>query len=399
MNDLERTQSFLQKAKEKFPQFDYTLVSSIKNMGETKVTIICPEHGQFETTPKVLLKGKYGCPKCANKLKAKKSEKNKLAIKNNTLPVDLIPIENPIITKKDKLIGTIYCFINKINNKLYIGETVKPDFNERFNEHRSRANAGIDNYFYRAVRKYSWESFDKIIIFQTEVLDNTEENKKLLNDLINEKEIFYIKKYNTTNHEFGYNLTNGGDGVVGYKHSNKTKQKLSESHSGEKHWHYGKLNVGSSRIILQFSIDGKLVQEWPSAAEITRQLGYKSSNISNCCNNKIYSVHDYIFVKKSDYTLTYIEDRKHLFKLNNKEVLQYDFLGNFIKKFNSAKEASVELNCSSSSINKAASGKAAQAKTYIWIYKSDYTDELLKQKLEKIKDCKYYNKIITNLNS
>lgn len=397
MNDLERTQRFLQKAKEKFPQFNYSLVSSIKNIEETRIPIICPEHGEFVTTPKVLLKGKYGCPKCANILKAKKSGKNELLKEINILPEDLIPIENPIITTKDKLIGTVYCFINKINSKLYIGETVKSDYNERFNEHRSKSNNGINNYFYKAIRKYSWESFDKIIIFQTDVLDNTEENKKLLNDIVNKKETFYIQKYKTDNHSFGYNLTKGGDGIVGYKHSDETKQKLSESHTGEKHWHFGKLNTYNSRTILQLSLNGEIIKEWPSAAEIERQLGYKSSNVSNCCNNKIYSVHNFIFVKKETYTPTYIEDRKQLFKLAYKEVLQYDFLGNFIKEHNSSKEAATEFNCSVSSIQKAASGSLPQAKSYIWIYKKDYTEELLQNKLQQVKYCKDYNKIIEQI--
>lgn len=397
MNDLERTQNFLQKAKEKFPNFDYSLVSSIRNMEETKVTIICPEHGEFTTTPKVLLKGKYGCPKCANILKAKKTGKNKLAKEIISLPEDLTPIENPIIVEKGRLVGTVYCFINKETNKLYIGETVKSDFNERFNEHRSKANKGTNNYFYKAIRKYSWESFDKIIIFQTEVLDDTEENKKLLNDIVNEKEAFYIKKYKTSDHNFGYNLTEGGDGVIGYKHTEKTKQKLSESHSKEKHWQYGKINEGRSKAILQFSIDGEFIQEWPSAAEITRQLGYKSSNISNCCNNKVYSVHNFIFVKKSDYNPTYIEDRKQLFKLASKEVLQYNFLGNFIKEYNSAKEASEEFSCSSSTISKAASGDLPQAKNYIWVYKKEFTEELLQEKLQQVKYCRSYNKVIEQI--
>ena len=396
MNDLERTQNFLQKAKEKFPNFDYSLVSSIRNMEETKVTIICPEHGEFTTTPKVLLKGKYGCPKCANVLKVKKTGKNKLAKEIISLLEDLIPIENPIIVEKDKLVGTIYCFINKENNKIYIGETVKSDFNERFNEHRSKANKGINNYFYKAIRKYSWESFDKIIIFQTEVLDNTEENKKLLNDIVNEKEAFYIKKYKTSDHNFGYNLTEGGDGIVGYKHSNEIRKKLLESHTGEKHWKYGKLNNGGKEV-LQFTENGELIREWKSIAEITRQLGIPGSNLCNCCNNKTYSVRGYVFIYKDNYTDTYIEDRKDLFKLSNKEVLQYDFLGNYITEYRSTKEASLEVDCSPTSISKAASGKAPQAKNYIWIYKKEFTEELLQEKLQQVKYCRSYNKIIEKI--
>lgn len=393
MNDLERTQNFLQKAKEKFPQFDYSLVTSIKNMEVTKVSVICPEHGEFITTPKVLLKGKYGCPKCANKLKSKKTDKNTLC--TSELPKDLIGIENPIVCDKTKIVGTIYCFINTINNKLYIGETVRSDFNERFNEHRSKSDKGIINYFYNAVRKHGWDNFNKIILRQTDVLENTPENKEALNSIVNNWETELIAKYNTTNSSFGYNLTSGGDGIVNYTHTEETKKRLSETHSGENHWHYGKLNVGSSNKILQFTETGELIKEWPSAAEIARQLGFKTSNISNCCNNKIYSVKGFIFVKEKDFTETYIKDRKQLFNLPNKEVLQFDFLGNFIKEYNSCKDAGESLG--KGSVSKAASGVNPQAHGYIWIYKENFSEELLKEKLESVKYCRFYQKIVDQI--
>ena len=43
-------------------KFDYSLVEYKNN--KTNVKIICPEHGVFEQSPEVHLKGKYGCPKC-----------------------------------------------------------------------------------------------------------------------------------------------------------------------------------------------------------------------------------------------------------------------------------------------------------------------------------------------
>ena len=47
-------------------KYDYSKVNYIKN--KTKVTIICPEHGEFKQIPKSHLRGQ-GCPKCgANKL-------------------------------------------------------------------------------------------------------------------------------------------------------------------------------------------------------------------------------------------------------------------------------------------------------------------------------------------
>jgi hypothetical protein len=242
-------------------------VEPFSNQEKNYVTIVCKDHGEFRTTPRTFLDGKYGCPTCARFLKGRNSKSDLNNIVTNSLP-DMLIIESPIIVLKEKIIGTVYCFINTINNKLYIGETVKSNYEERFSEHRNKAEKG-NNYFYKAIRKYGWDKFDKVILFQTDVLDNTPENKKLLNDIVNEKEIYYINKYKTSDHKFGYNLTNGGDGIVGYKHSEKTLKTLSETHSGEKHWKYGKNNYGGCAI-LQFDLDFNLIKEWDSMKEIER---------------------------------------------------------------------------------------------------------------------------------
>lgn len=99
-----------------------------------------------------------------------------------------------------------------------------------------------------------------------------------------EKETFYINLFRSDSSEFGYNLTSGGDGISGYKHTEETKRKLSESHSGEAHWKFGKTNVGGEAI-LQFDLDFNFIKEWPSMSEISRELGCKANNISKCCAN------------------------------------------------------------------------------------------------------------------
>ena len=45
----------------------------------------------------------------------------------------------------------------------------------------------------------------------------------------------------------------------------------------------GHNNTPKSKAILQLSLDGELLQEWPSAQEIKRQLGYSQGNISTVC--------------------------------------------------------------------------------------------------------------------
>lgn len=389
---------FLEKAKAKFPNFDYSKVAEFTNKEKDKVCIICPEHGEFVTSPRTFLASKYGCKKCANILKGINSRKVKnVTTAKNNLPEDLIPLENPITVDKSKLVGTVYCFINNVNNKLYIGETVKSSYNERITEHYSKSKT-INNYFYKAIRKYGWNNFSVIILFQTEVMDNTDENKKILNDIVNEKEVYYINKYNTIDHTKGYNLTDGGDGVVNYKFSEESRSKMSEKRSGENHWNYGNFNNKTSSLILQFDLDFNFIREWPSMKEIERELKYKSNNISNCCNNKLDSYKGFIWVKKEDYFDGYLEKYKSRAKCasNDKEVLQYDFMGNYINSYISCSEAGRALG--RKTVNTAARGRDPQAYGYIWIYKQDYTEDLLKEKLERVKQCKSYSKIIDNLN-
>lgn len=56
-------EEFIKRAKTKFPQYDYSKVEYIN--GQTKIKIICPDHGEWEQIPANFLRYK-GCPKCAN---------------------------------------------------------------------------------------------------------------------------------------------------------------------------------------------------------------------------------------------------------------------------------------------------------------------------------------------
>lgn len=56
-------EKFLTRVKEKFPQFDYSLVKYKNTM--SKVKVICPHHGLFEVTPNELLGATFGCHSCS----------------------------------------------------------------------------------------------------------------------------------------------------------------------------------------------------------------------------------------------------------------------------------------------------------------------------------------------
>lgn len=300
-------------------------------------------------------------------------------------------IEQPH-TSNERFIGYVYVFINNTNQKIYIGKTIEL-YSKRWNEHKYNAfTKNLDNYFYKALRKYSWNSFSKYVIFQSEEsLD-----KDFVNSIICAKEMEFIAKFQANNPEFGYNLTDGGEGIVGFHHSEETKKKLSKAHSGENHWNFGKTNSAGVSI-MQFDLDFNFIQTWDSMQDAARELNINANNISRCCSNKIGSYKGYIWVKTSDYYEGYLLDFKSRCKCksNDKYVLQYDFLGNFIAEYISCSEAGKALR--KGSVSTAANGRDPQLHGYIWIYKNEFTKQLLQEKLERVKSCKNYNKIIKTI--
>lgn len=41
-----------------------------------------------------------------------------------------------------------------------------------------------------------------------------------------------------------------------------------------------------SKIVIQYSINGEFIKEWPSTMEVQRELGISNTKISKCCLNK-----------------------------------------------------------------------------------------------------------------
>lgn len=75
----------------------------------------------------------------------------------------------------------IYCAKNKINNKVYIGKTIKP-LCKRMSDHKYEAfKRHRQSKFYNALREFGWENFSWSILGKTNTLTNL---KKLERKLI-----------------------------------------------------------------------------------------------------------------------------------------------------------------------------------------------------------------------
>lgn len=135
----------------------------------------------------------------------------------------------------------VYLITNTVNGKQYVGKTVFT-LTQRWREHCHNAEKRIGrSRLYVAIRKYGSSPFIQ------EVLATTKSEERL-----NQLETFWIAKLDTFNN--GYNLTQGGEGATGYRHSASYKHALSKRNQG-------KLMSGAARSALLASHSGKPVSE------------------------------------------------------------------------------------------------------------------------------------------
>lgn len=112
----------------------------------------------------------------------------------------------------------IYKVTNNVNGKIYIGQTVGT-LEGRWARHCCPSSGCTA--LHRAINKYGNENFT------VEQIDNASTP-----DELNEKEVYWINHFNSFAPN-GYNLSEGGNGCRGYKHSEETKRLLSEMKKGK----------------------------------------------------------------------------------------------------------------------------------------------------------------------
>lgn len=226
----------------------------------------------------------------------------------------------------------IYMYINKIDNKKYVGQA--KNFNKRHYSHlNSSYNKNRKDYdvpIHKAIRKYGIENFEIKIL-----AENIQTQEKM-----NEYEIFFIKRYQTLAIQGGYNISEGGynNPFAGKteKEKEEIKRKISKSRidnevaKGENNPMYGKhhtkemkekitnnkerskkiskslkghsvsdesrekisknhadvsgSNHPRARKIAQYNLNEELIKIWNCISQAEKELGI--SHISNCCNGK-----------------------------------------------------------------------------------------------------------------
>lgn len=189
----------------------------------------------------------------------------------------------------------IYCAKNIVNEKVYVGKSV--DIEKRWKDHKNGYNnpnsSQYISYFYNALRKYGFNSFE------FSVLEECTEDK------LNDREIFWINKFQSNNREYGYNTTDGGDGVTGY-------------------W---------DRPVYQYDLDGNFIQGYKSGANARRKTRILAINL--CCNGGVKSAGGYMWSYEKHDKIS-----KCIRNYRTSKVYQYGLDGLYIASYDSILEAS-----------------------------------------------------------
>ena len=171
----------------------------------------------------------------------------------------------------------IYQIRNTRNGKLYIGQSV--DLMHRKNCHWYDLNNNRHKNIHLQ-RAYNVEP-DALVF---EVICQCSEQE------LNGLEIYFIKKYKTTNSKYGYNLDSGGNGAG--RMSEETKAKLSKAKKGNTVMCGKKLSDEWKKHLSEAQphkrkikcIETGIVYE--SFAEAARQTGLNRTKIVSCCTGK-----------------------------------------------------------------------------------------------------------------
>ena len=220
---------------------------------------------------------------------------------------------------------TVYLHVNKVNGKVYVGITSMRVEN-RWREGKGYKKCEIMN---RAILKYGWSNFERIILCKTSK-DRA---------IVLEKALIKLYK----NKKMSYNISGGGEGAGTV--SEYTKEKLRQ-YKGEKSSMFGK---HPSKETIEKRISTR------------KALGHYSKDTSWLA--------PYRLRKGKESPMYGRKPSENTLLAHRKVILQFSLDGEFIREFNSIKEASEEISISKPAIVCCLKGKTKKAGGYKWKYK------------------------------
>lgn len=197
-------------------------------------------------------------------------------------------IKGKLITPEMTFSG-VYLIINVFNSKFYVGSA--KNLRHRMRNHFNSLKDGVHKniHLQRAYNKNP-NAFIMVMIEKVENLDElTAAEQKWMDEL------------NVTNKTVCYNILNVANNLLGFKHSEETRRKISEIQIGKKLSNEHRKNISDglkgrtwktnkpakNRLgVIQMDLNGTEIKKWDSMMIAADTLGLQVSHISNCCYGK-----------------------------------------------------------------------------------------------------------------
>ena len=279
----------------------------------------------------------------------------------------------------------IYKITNKINGKMYVGQS--QDIFERWRTHETNFRLKRYDYtLYRAFEKYGFENFEFSVI------------EEITTEQLNERERYWIKTLHTYVKDpecNGYNMTVGGEGLglidieevkylwglgksvieiaeqTGHDRSAIRKylaecpdynEQEARSRGNKRMWQ----NRGEA--VEQYTLAGNYIDTFYNLADAERCTGISSKSIWNTVAKKTLTAGGYQWKYCSDESL--VTDVSKKAKRQKRPVMQINKDGT-TKRYESSAEAERQTGISAITIRKVCQGKGKTAGGYVWKYEGE----------------------------
>ena len=217
----------------------------------------------------------------------------------------------------------IYKIENLINHKIYIGQSI--EIERRFQKH---LNANDDFLIHKALRKYGKVSFSFQILEECKLAE------------LDEREQFWINYYNSLIPN-GYNMIQGGSNGAGFAKGYR---------------------------VLQYSLDGHFIAEYPSANQASVETGICHSDICKCCRGEKKRAGLFQWKYYGDDKIIEVVKPKRI----QHSVVQIDKNTNkVIQEYDSLASAAENTGIAKATICNVCNGKGKTAGGFKWEYKKD----------------------------
>ena len=255
--------------------------------------------------------------------------------------------------------GIIYKIQNKINGKVYIGQTIR-DFYKRYNYGGVNDIERVYNY-HKKFKENNYGSYNRHLLDSLSKygIKNFKINKyfdiAFSQSELDTKEIINIDLFDS--YKNGYNNTIGGQGSSGREYITGIGNLL-------------------NKPVIQLSKKGKFLKEWESITIASNELKIKREKITQVCKHEYgrKSTGGYMWLYKDEYISTNkVEYKNNIGEYNKRKIVQLNLSSELIDTFDSMSDLKLkEQGFLCSKISQCCLGKRKSHKGYMWIYYEDF---------------------------